>query len=212
MKLNNKGSLIVISGPSGVGKDTVCNELLKRNKDLYLSVSMTSRKPRVGEIEGKDYFYVTKKDFRKRIKNKEFLEHAIVHEEYYGTPKDNVVKQINNNKDVILLIDIQGALKIKRKYKNGIFIFLMPPSMKELKERLVNRGTETKDKIISRFKTAYKEINEVPKYNYVVVNDTIENAVKKIEAILLSSKCNVDRIEDLEINNQEELIHDLLTQ
>jgi len=212
MKLNNKGSLIVISGPSGVGKDTVCNELLKRNKDLYLSVSMTSRKPRVGEVEGKDYFYVTKKDFRKRIKNKEFLEHAIVHEEYYGTPKDNVVKQINNNKDVILLIDIQGALKIKRKYKNGIFIFLMPPSMKELKERLVNRGTETKDKIISRFKTAYKEINEVPKYNYVVVNDTIENAVKKIEAILLSSKCNVDRIEDLEINNQEELIHDLLTQ
>lgn len=212
MKLNNKGSLIVISGPSGVGKDTVCNELLKRNKDLYLSVSMTSRKPRIGEAEGKDYFYVTKKEFRKRIKDKEFLEYAIVHEEYYGTPKDNVIKQINDNKDVILLIDIQGALKIKRKYKNGIFIFLMPPSMKELKERLVNRGTETKEKIISRFKTAYKEINEVPKYNYVVVNDTIENAVKKIEAILLSSKCNVDRIEDLEINNQEELIHDLLTQ
>ncbi len=212
MKLNNKGSLIVISGPSGVGKDTVCNELLKRNKDLYLSVSMTSRKPRIGEDDGKDYFYVTKKEFRKRIKDKEFLEYAIVHEEYYGTPKDNVIKQINDNKDVILLIDIQGALKIKRKYKNGIFIFLMPPSMKELKERLVNRGTETKEKIISRFKTAYKEINEVPKYNYVVVNDTIENAVKKIEAILLSSKCNVDRIEDLEINNQEELIHDLLTQ
>lgn len=212
MKLNNKGTLIVISGPSGVGKDSVCNELLKKHNDLYLSVSMTSRSPRPGEVEGKDYFYVTKKQFRENIKEKKFLEHAIVHGEHYGTPKDNVIKQINNNKDVILLIDIQGALKIKRKYKNGIFIFLMPPSMKELKERLVNRGTETKEKIISRFKTAYKEINEISKYNYVVVNDTIENAVNKIEAILLSSKCNVDRIEDLEINNQEELIHELLSQ
>ena len=212
MKLKNQGTLIVISGPSGVGKDTVCNKLMQRNKNLQMSVSMTSRSPRQNEKEGKDYYYVTKQEFKKNIKLKKFLEYATVHGEYYGTPKDAVLEKINKNKDVILAIDIQGALKIKKKYKQGIFIFIMPPSMKELKNRLVNRKTETKEKMLERFKTAYQEINEVPKYNYVVINDEIINAVKKIEAILIASKCNVDRIEDLEINNKEELIHELLIQ
>jgi len=209
MRRKKEGSLIVISGPSGVGKDTVCNLLLNRNKDIYLSVSMTSREKRPGEIDGKDYYFKTKEEFLKNIEKDNFLEYAIVHDEYYGTPKNEVMNKLEKGIDVILLIDIQGALKIKEKYNKGIFIFIMPPNMKTLMQRLINRGTETKEKIISRFKTAYKEINEITRYNYVVINDEVINAVEKIEAILIAETCSVERIDDLELDNEEELIHEL---
>ena len=130
--------------------------------------------------------------------------------QYYGTPQDKVIKMLHEGKDVILEIDIQGALAINNLIPEAVFIFIMPPSMKILKERLIKRNTETKEQIIERFKKAYLEINEVSKYNYVVINDEIENAVKKIEAILLSEKCRVDRIEDVDLNNKEELIHELI--
>jgi guanylate kinase len=210
MKIKKMGSLIIISGPSGVGKDTICKEVLDRNNNLVLSVSMTSREMRNGEVEGKDYYFVSRDEFEKRVKNNEFLEHATVHGEYYGTPKKEVIERLEKGIDVILTIDIQGALNIKEMYKDGIFIFIMPPDMKTLRDRLINRKTESIEKVISRFTTAYKEINEVTKYNYVVVNDILEDAIKKVEAILLASKCSVSRIEDLELDNKEELIHEIL--
>ena len=206
-----KGLLIVISGPSGAGKGTICKKLLKKNKNLYLSISMTSRSPRGKEINGKDYYFVSKEEFEDRIKNNKFLEHAIVHDEkYYGTPKDKVEEMLDKGKDVILEIDIQGALKVKEKYPEGIFIFLMPPSMRELRNRLVKRHTETKDKIIERFTKAYQEMNERTKYHYVVINDKVNYAINKILAIIESEKCRVDRIEDVDLNNREELIHELI--
>lgn len=211
VKEKKTGSLIVISGPSGAGKDSIVNEVVKET-DAKISVSMTTREKRKGEEEGKDYFFVTKEHFLEQIDKGNLLEFATVHgENYYGTPKDEVEKNINSGKDVILVIDIQGALKVKAKASDAIFIFIMPPSMKELKNRLIKRGTETKEQIIKRFKDAYQEINEATKYNYVVINDNLKDAVKKVEAIIMAEKCRVDRIEDFDLNSEEELMHELLT-
>ncbi len=208
---SHKGLLIVISGPSGAGKGTICQKLLEKNNNLYLSVSATTRSPRVGEKDGVDYYFLTKEDFEHKINNGNFLEYAQVYKGcYYGTPKDKVTDMLNKGYDVILEIDIQGALQVKENYPEGIFIFVMPPTMRDLRDRLVARKTETKEKIIERFTRAYKEVNEKAKYNYVVINDIVENAVQKVEAIMLSEKCRVDRIEDVDLNNREELIHELL--
>lgn len=209
IKEKSKGLLIVVSGPSGAGKDTICNKVVEDMKDTKISVSMTSREPRGKEVDGVDYFFISKEEFEERIKNDEFLEYAIVHNnQYYGTPKTKIEEELNNGKNIILVIDIQGALKIKEIVKEALFIFIMPPSMKELKDRLIKRNTETKDKIIERFKTAYNEINEFKKYNYVVVNDKIDKAVEKVKSIITAEKCRVDRIEDIYLNTKEEFIHE----
>lgn len=205
----SKGLLIVVSGPSGAGKDTVCNKVVEEMKNTKISVSMTSREPRGKEVEGVDYYFVSKKEFEERIEKDGFLEYAIVHNnQYYGTPKAKLEEDINKGKNVILVIDIQGALKIKEIVKEALFIFIMPPSMEELKERLIKRNTETKDKILERFKTAYNEINEYTKYNYVVVNDKVEKAVNKVKSIITAEKCRVDRIEEIYLNTKEEFIHE----
>lgn len=205
----SKGLLIVVSGPSGAGKDTICNKVVEDMKDTKISVSMTSRAPRGKEVEGVDYYFVSKEEFEERIKNDEFLEYAVVHNnQYYGTPKTKLEEDINKGKNVILVIDIQGALKVKEIVKEALFIFIMPPSMEELKNRLIKRNTETKDKILERFKTAYNEINEFTKYNYVVVNDRIEKAVEKVKSIITAEKCRVDRIEEIYLNTKEEFIHE----
>lgn len=210
IKSKRDGLLIVISGPSGAGKGTICKELLKDN-NIWPSVSMTTRSPRDGEVEGINYFFVTKEEFEDKIKKDQLLEYAEVYNgTYYGTPKDSVLNHINNGIDVLLEIDIEGAKKVKEKYPSAICIFIMPPSMKELKKRLIGRNTETKEKILERFKKAYQEVNEVSKYNYVVVNDEVEEATNKIKAILTSEKCRVDRIEDILVGNEEEEIHELL--
>ena len=149
-------------------------------------------------------------DFENKIKENGFLEYVKYGVNYYGTPKDMVEKSLKAGEDIILEIDIQGALKVKETMPEGIFIFIMPPSMRELRDRLVKRNTETKEKIIERFRNAYKEINEVTKYNYIVINDEIDVAVEKVKSIILAEKCRVDRIEDFELHNQEELLHELL--
>lgn len=211
IKTTNKGLLIVVSGPSGAGKGTINGELLKRNNNIWMSTSMTTREPRGNEQNGKEYFFVTKEEFEERIKNNQFLEYAVVHSgKYYGTPKDKIYDKLNSGIDVILEIDIQGALEIQQKISDALFIFIMPPSMRILKERLTNRGTESEEKVLERFKTAYREINEYTKYNYVVVNDEVEKAVEKVEAIIKAEKCRVDRIEEVFLNNPEEKVHESL--
>ncbi len=210
IKSNTKGSLIVLSGPSGAGKGTICNEVLNNNKNVWLSISCTSRKPRNGEIDGVNYYFLSKDEFESKIENNGFLEYAIYNDNYYGTPRDKIKEKLDQGIDVILEIEVQGALKVKELVKEAIFIFILPPSMEELKARLKNRGTETEEKILKRFKTAYNEINEINKYNYVVVNDKIDSAVSKINAILLAEKCRVDRIEEVYLNNKEEEIHENL--
>lgn len=210
LKVNKKGSLIVISGPSGAGKDTVVNKLKEINDNIWVSISCTSRLPRGKEVDGKDYFFLTKEEFEEKIQNNQFLEYAIYNNNYYGTPIYKIKEKLDNGIDVILVIEVQGALYVKQHIKDAIFIFIMPPSMDELKNRLIKRNTDSKEKILERFKIAYNEINEITKYNYVVVNDDIEKATNKVNSIILSEKCRVDRIEDVYLNNKEEMIHELL--
>lgn len=210
IKTKERGNLIVISGPSGAGKGTIVDGLKNVNENIWVSISMTSRETRKNDIPDETYFFVSREEFEERISRGEFLEYAIYNENYYGTPRDKIAHKLEQGYDVVLEIEIQGALKVKELVDDAIFIFILPPSMRELRNRLVNRGTDSKEKILNRFKRAYQEINEVTKYNYVVINDDIDKAVKKVNAILLSERCRVDRIEDVYLNNMEEEVHELL--
>ncbi len=190
-----KGQLLVISGPSGAGKGTVCKSLLERN-DIWISVSATTRKPRNGEIDGLNYFFIDKEEFLEKIDSDDFLEYAEVYGNYYGTPKSKVFEVLESGKDVILEIDIQGALKIKSAYPDGVFIFILPPSMEELKSRITNRGSETPESLKTRLNSAYEEISFASKYDYAVINDEVNEAVSKIESIITAEKCRVYKIKD----------------
>lgn len=211
IKHKQKGEFIIISGTTCAGKGTVIEKLLAKDKNLALSISYTSRAKRDGEVDGVDYHFISRDEFEKRIQKGEFLEYAKVrYGEYFGTAKKDVQKLLETGKDVILEIDVQGAQQIKEIFPETILIFIMAPSMNEVKRRIKARGKETKEQILDRFITAYREINEIPKYNYVVVNDNLDDAVKKVEAILISEKCRVDRIEEIDVENQEEFIHEFI--
>ena len=210
LKVDGNGLLIVVSGPSGAGKDTICNKVIEDSDNIWLSISMTSRNPRGNEKEGKNYFFVTKEEFEQKIKDGKLLEYTNYNGNYYGTPKDKLEDYLNRGIDVILVLDINGAINIKKLVPSALFIFIMPPDMETLKKRLIARKTESKEKVIARFTEAYNEINSYNKYNYVVVNDKIESAVSKVKAIIQAEKCRVERIEEIKLDNIEELIHEIL--
>ena len=189
-----------------------CDEILEL---YYCLIKRTNKQIGIMEIgdsliDGKDYFFVNDEEFIRNIENNNFIEYAKVYDKYYGTPKNEVLNRLKSGKDVILVIDITGALNIKKSFKDAIFIFIMPPDLKTLLERVVSRNRDSKDKMLKRFKEDYKLVNEYNKYNYVVVNDNLNDAVKKIESILIASKCSAQRIEDLELDNDEEIIHEYL--
>lgn len=211
IKTKKRGNLIIISGTTCAGKGTVIQKLLERHDNLELSISYTSRPIRKGDIENVTYYFVTKEKFEEMIEEDAFLEYETVqYGHYYGTPKAEIEQKLSAGKDVILEIDVKGAQTIKKMFPETILIFIMAPSMEIVKERIKKRGAENPEQIIKRFEVAYREINEVNKYNYVVVNDNLEEAVQKVEAILLSEQCRVDRIEEIAVENQEEIIHEFL--
>lgn len=211
IKENEQGILIVVSGPSGCGKSTLDKKLIESRNDTVMSISDTTRSPRVEEKNGVDYNFISEEEFKQKIKDDKYLEYAIVHSnKYYGTPIEHIDELLSKGKNIILEIDIEGARKVNEKRPDAVFIFIMPPSMEILKKRLIGRKTETKEQIVERFKTAYKEINEVSKYNYVIVNDNIDESLVKMNSIIECEKCRVDRIEEVYLGNQEEMIHELL--
>ena len=193
----SKGLLIVVSGPSGTGKGTVCSELLAQAQDLAYSISATTRQPRAGEVDGKNYYFMDKADFEKKIAEGGFLEYANVYGNYYGTPLAKIEERLSKGVDILLEIDTQGALSVMEKCPNGIFIFLLPPSMAELERRIKGRGSETPESLERRLGAARQEIAVGKKYTYVVVNTTVKMAVKRIQAILEAEHSRVERNDDL---------------
>ncbi|MCT2538022.1 guanylate kinase [Aquibacillus koreensis] len=192
--IDEKGILFILSGPSGVGKGTVRKALFEKDTDLKYSISMTTRTKREGEQEGVDYFYRSKQTFEDMIKNNELLEYAEYVGNYYGTPREYVEATLNEGKDVFLEIEVQGALQVKKNFPEGVFIFLFPPSLEELKNRIVNRGTETEDLVKNRLLAAREEIEMMDAYDYVVVNDKIDTAVSKVQSIVRSEHCKRERV------------------
>ena len=181
-----EGRLFVISGPSAVGKGTIVKELLDADENLRVSVSATTRAPRAGETDGVSYYFLTKEEFKEKIDNGGFLEWAEVHGNFYGTPKAPVEKLLAEGKDVILEIDVQGAMQVKESGGEGAYIFILPPSMEELRNRINNRGTETEEAIALRMSKAAGEIAYVDRYDYFVINDDLQEAINTVKAIMVS--------------------------
>ncbi|UUZ95840.1 guanylate kinase [Paenibacillus sp. P25] len=189
-----KGILIVLSGPSGVGKGTVCKALRAKAPGLVYSVSATTRPPREGEAEGVNYFFKSREQFQQLIEQDQMLEWAEYVGNYYGTPRKFVEDTLNSGKDIILEIEVQGALKVKQKFPEGVFIFLLPPSPPELENRIVGRGTESEESIRSRMSVALEEIRLMEHYDYAIVNDQVDCACERIQSILTAEHCRKDRM------------------
>ena len=188
-----QGLLLVVSGPSGAGKGTICNLLRKELPELSYSVSVTTRQPREGEVDGKDYFFKTTDQVKDMIFRGELLEYAQVYGNYYGTPKPYVKSLLNEGKDVLLEIDIQGALQIKKVFPDGVFVFVIPPSLEELRARIYKRGTDSEDVIEKRLKAATGELSYASKYDYIIVNDVAEIATKRVMTLLEAERYRAGR-------------------
>lgn len=186
----DKGHLFVVSGPSGAGKGTICQKLVEQT-DVELSISMTTRNPRPLEKQGENYHFVAKEEFLQTIEENGLLEYAEVYGNYYGTPKKLVMEKLNAGKDVILEIDIQGAMKVKQSYPGGVFIFILPPSMTELRKRITGRGSESEEAINMRLGETLKEVSYIDKYDYCVVNGELEEAVNRVKAIIIAEHSKV---------------------
>ncbi|MBR0135317.1 MAG: guanylate kinase [Clostridia bacterium] len=192
--MKKRGSLIVLSGPSGVGKGTIGNFLLNSHEDMCFSVSATTRAIRDGEAEGVNYFYKTREEFEEMIRNNEFLEYMqVFNQNYYGTPRAFVEQKLEEGMDVLLDIDVQGAMVVKKNYPDAVLIFLAPPSNEELYRRLVGRGTETIEAVNKRFAQAKTEFTYVKNYDYVVVNDDLNKAIEDVEAVIRAAELSSDR-------------------
>ncbi len=194
---NRKGILVVVSGFSGAGKGTLMKALMKKYDNYALSISKTSRLPREGEVNGREYFFSSKEAFEKEIKAEEFIEYASYCGNYYGTPKAYVEERLESGKDVILEIEIQGALKVKEKFPKTLLLFVMPPSAKELESRLRGRGSETAEEISNRLKRAGEEADGIEGYEYIVINDDLEECVEDLHQIIQLAKFATGRNSEL---------------
>lgn len=191
-----KGTVYVVTGPSGVGKTTIIKKILSRNQNLEFSVSFTTRKIRENEVEGVDYFFIEDDRFKAIIESGDFLEYAKVHGNYYGTSKRYVINRIESGVNMLLDIDVQGALNVKEKIPEAVIIFVSPPSFRDLAQRLTNRGTETKSDISKRLEDARWELSQIERFHYLIVNNDVEESVCQLEAILLSEGLKIERRND----------------
>ncbi|HHY92342.1 MAG TPA: guanylate kinase [Firmicutes bacterium] len=198
------GLLVVLSGPSGAGKGTVCQLLRRRNPALAYSISVTTRAPRSGERDGVSYFFLSQEEFKAKRAAGELLEWAEVYGHYYGTPRSYVLEKLAGGEDVLLEIDTQGAMQVKANYPTGVFIFLAPPSLTELAARITRRGTESEEERARRLAAAGREIAQLRAYDYLVINDQVERAVTQVEAILAAEHARIARFSDTELKEQLE--------
>lgn len=189
--MNEKGKLIVISGPSGSGKSTVVNKAIQGRKDMCFSTSVTTRSPRPGEVDGKDYFFIDPQRFQEMVERDELLEHAQYVAHSYGTPRAFVEQKLNDGLNVILDIEVQGARQVREKMKDAVLIFIVPPTLEELRRRLVNRGTDAADVIEARLQRASEELKEADLYDYLIINDDLETAAREFTSILTAEHCRV---------------------
>lgn len=200
-----KGALFVISAPSGAGKTTLCKRLCETVEGLRFSVSFTTRKPRPGEIDGVHYFFIDEDEFRSMIEDGELLEWAEVHGNFYGTSKKHIEGMINEGIDVLLDIDVQGARQVKDDFPDSVLIFVLPPSIEELKKRLVGRMSDPEEAVAIRLKKAAEEIREYKNYDYVILNDVFEIALKELEAIVIAERVKTDKIDHRRVAEDFEL-------
>lgn len=193
---DRKGLIIVISAPSGSGKTTLCKRLVAKVPNLRRSISVTTRNPRRDEINGRDYFFITQEDFVARKRNNEFIEWATVFDEYYGTPRSFVEEVIRSGEDVLLSIDVQGAMQVKESYPDAVFIFILPPSISALDERLRKRKTDDSDEILKRLQLAREEMKRIENYDYVIVNRSLKASLRELLSIITAEKRKVERSKD----------------